>query len=326
MKYIVLLCVFIAVVLASVSDEIAMKKFIAFQHKYNKIYKSDEELLHRFAIFKENLVKAEQYQKREKGSATYGVTKFSDLCESEFRSTYLLPHMNISNIQKAPVANVKSLPKVLKSSTNFDWRSKGVITPVYNQEQCGSCWAFSATETIESYWALAGNSLVELSVQQIVDCDTAGEDEGCDGGWPYGAYEYIIGANGQELLADYQYTGEDGTCQFNSADIGATISSWQYVAEGGNESPMMPWVTSKGPLSICVDASSWSYYTGGVISTCTQNLDHCVQLTGYSPEDGYSVWNVRNSWGSDWGVDGYIYLERNQNMCGCAEVVTVPIV
>jgi len=223
-----------------------------------------------------------------------------------------------------PVANFIAKKDVTQKGS-FDWNSKGAITPVKNQGQCGSCWAFSATETIESYWFLAGNTLTALSPEQIVDCDTSGEDEGCNGGWPYGAYAYVMSAGGLDSEAAYPYSAEEGNsgnCNFSTAAIVAKISNWQYVTQSEDENAMFSWINGNGPLSICVDASSWSSYTGGVVQSCTQNLDHCVQMTGYQSVQGIDAWNVRNSWGSDWGNNGYIWLARGNDTCGCAQVVT----
>jgi len=314
-----LLILALAVCALAISRDAAVKKFAEFQHKYNKVYATDAEFQKRFEIFVNNLNNAELLQKREKGTATYGMTKFSDLSEEEFRSQYLMPKFSAKDAKPGKVAvfNKTVDPK----QSTFDWGTKGAITPVYNQGQCGSCWAFSATETIESYWFLAGNQLTQLAMQQIVDCDTT--DQGCNGGWTYDAYQYVESAGGIEPLSDYPYTAETGTCQFNAQDIVAKVSGWQYVTQDKDENAMMSWVQQTGPLSICVDASSWSSYTGGVVSSCTDSLDHCVQLTGYGTYSGQNAWNVRNSWGTDWGESGYIFLLIGQDTCGCAEVVTV---
>jgi len=168
-----------------------------------------------------------------------------------------------------------------------------------------------------------------LSEQQVVDCDTV--DQGCNGGWPYDAYQYVMGAGGQESESAYPYQATDGTCQFNSGDVVAKISNWAYVTQSSDEGAMQQFLYQKSPISVCVDASQWSSYTGGVLTAadCTTSLDHCVQATGWSQQtdsNGNTVtaWNIRNSWNTNWGVNGYIYLEYGQNTCGVASVVTVP--
>jgi len=318
MKALILLA--LVVCAFAIPHDEAVKSFADFQHKYKKSYATDAEFHRRFQIFKNNLAKAEQTQQKETATAKYGMTKFSDLTEEEFTSQYLMPKFSKKDMPKAPMAKFNS-SWTMPTQDSFDWNSKGAITPVYDQGQCGSCWAFSATETIESYWMLAGNSLTQLSMQQIVDCDTT--DQGCNGGWTYDAYQYVISAGGLEPLSDYAYTAETGTCNFQSSDVVAQISGWSYVTQSQDENAMLQWVTNSGPLSICVDASSWSSYQGGVVGECGTSLDHCVQLTGFSSVQNTDAWNVRNSWGTDWGEEGYIYLARGSDTCGCAEVVTV---
>jgi cathepsin F len=306
------------------SDSEIKKQFLAFQTKFNKTYATSEEFLNRYTIFKTNLAKADELNRRETGTATYGVTKFSDLSEEEFRRQYLMSKSLHSNVQslytRAPLVDV--VPNATIPADGMDWRDKGAITPVYNQEQCGSCWAFSATETIESYYHLCGHGLPNLSVQQVVDCDKT--SYGCEGGFTENAYEYVIKAKGQDSWKSYPYRAVDESCRFKPADIAAKISSYKYVTKSKDEKgAMLNWVTSNGPLSVCVDASSWSSYNGGVMKNCGKDIDHCVQVTGYSTQNGVPVWHVRNSWGTDWGIQGYILIERNHDVCAIAQDVTV---
>jgi C1A family cysteine protease len=290
-----------------------------FKTTYGKTYAANEEA-RRFAIFEQNLVKAAEFDAAD-AHATYGVTPFMDLHVDEFRANYLMDkaiHKNYTFeegrlAEKVP-APAAGLP------TSFDWRDKGAITAVYNQGQCGSCWAFSATETIESYNEICGNGLNHESMQQIVDCDTTAY--GCNGGWTSSAYNYIEQAGGIEPLADYPYTAVTGSCQFDASKINEKITGWKYVTQSADESAMQNWCNSNGPLSVCVDAASWQFYTGGVITSCGQQVDHCVQVTGWSTQQGTPAWNVRNSWGTSWGIDGYLYVERGQNMCAIGSTVT----
>jgi C1A family cysteine protease len=292
-----------------------------FKSKYGRVYASTQEEGNRFSIFKQNLRKAQRMNARDP-HARFGVTKFSDLTVDEFKSIFL---MNVSRpAVDAPIARA---PKNVQLPTSFDWSSKGALTPVKDQGQCGSCWDFSATETIESVCFLAGYPLTQLSEQQILDCDSS--DYGCNGGWPYNAYQYVIGAGGLETEADYPYTAQDGSCEFNSQDIECPITSWKYVTQSQDENAMQSFLYSNSPMSVCVDAEIWQTYTGGVItpsSNCGNSIDHCVQITGWQQMQGLNVWNVRNSWGADWGENGYIYVQIGSDVCSIAEVVTVPCV
>jgi len=248
----------------------------------------------------------------------------------EFASTHL---MNV-DFSKYVAPEAKDFTKTYKphvrdckpDPTNYNWVSCGVTTPIYNQGACGSCWAFSATETIESYFALDGNELTQLGVEQIVDCDTGGEDQGCNGGFPTGAYQYVESAGGIETLADYPYTaenGESGSCNFQSADVVADVSSYNSIS-GETGLYQQTSTSSGGPVSVCVDASSWQSYTGGVLTSCGDDVDHCVQLTGYANygESG-AYWIVRNSWGEDWGEQGFIWIEIGEDLCAIGDYATI---
>jgi C1A family cysteine protease len=303
------------------------QRFERFIVEHGKQYATLEEKEHRFAVFSQNVYEAEERTRRSP-MATFGVTKFSDLTKEEFAAKYLMPK-DVPQKQ-AGIEVVGYNQNFVAVPESFDWRqTKGIVSPVKDQEQCGSCYIFSATETVESVWAKAKNSLPILSEQQSVDCDT--NDSGCGGGWPYNVYDYMVSAGGIESEKAYPYTGEDGTCTFNAQNVDAKISSWKYVTQNLDENVMQNFLYTNSPLSVCVDASAWSSYTGGVITAgdCTTSLDHCVQATGWSVQkdptgNNVTVWNIRNSWNTNWGLEGYIYLEFGTNTCGVASVVTVP--
>jgi len=320
---ILVLIVFLGLAFAAspLHSDPARQEFIAFQHKYGKVYANSEDFEMRFSIFKSNVARAGKLQQKDP-LTKYGVTKFMDMTPDEFKNIVLMKRTIPNNRTKKNL--FKGDTPLIPEGTTFDWRNKGnVVTPVYNQAQCGSCWAFSITENIESQWALAGNALTQLSMQQVVSCDT--NDDGCGGGDPPTAYEYVIGAGGLESYADYPYTsenGDSGSCNFQSSDIVAHISSFTTI---GSEQQAQSYLTSNGPLSVCVDASSWQYYNGGIITTssdCGTSLDHCVMITGYGVQDGTNYWWVRNSWGTDWGQSGYLQVQSMQDVCGIAQEIT----
>jgi C1A family cysteine protease len=299
----------------------AYQLFLEFEQNFAKEYSSQTERLARFDIFRRNLDVVARLNE-ENGSPAFGVTKFMDLTQEEFRAAYLLPvPLDISKMPQGPVLPVPKTP--LSIPPSWDWRNKsGVISAVKNQAQCGSCWAFFATEQIESMWVLGGNTPVELAPQQIVDCDKT--CYGCGGGWTQKAFAYVITAGGQEDENDYPYVARNTQCTFDSSKVAAKIGNWSYVSQSANteNTTMLNYVANNGPLSVCVDAATWQYYTKGVLQKCGTSIDHCVQVTGYSTQDGVDVWNVRNSWAANWGVDGYIYVPRGRNMCLIATVAT----
>jgi len=331
MKTTLILLSLLAIVFAVSQHADVRQQFLAFQQKYHRVYKTAAEFEHRFNVFQENLRKAAVHQSKNP-KATFGVTKFSDLTEEEFSNFYLMSNVDAKSWVKPAAKNFsiegpKNKAGCSPNPTTFDWFTCGVCTPIYNQGQCGSCWAFSATETIESYYVIdTGAPVTSLSMEQIVDCDTS--DSGCGGGNPTTAYQYVQSAGGIELYSDYPYIaegGESGTCSFNSADVVATVSS-QAAINGETGLYQQASSSSGGPVSVCVDASSWSAYTGGVLTSCGNDVDHCVQLTGYN---GYgqsgSYWIVRNSWGTDWGLSGFIWIEIGQDLCSIGDYATVVV-
>lgn len=244
----------------------------------------------------------------------HGVTKFMDLTPAEFKARYLTykPSASPDDVQRV------TLPKAI--ADEVDWRTKGVLTPVKDQGQCGSCWAFSATEAIESFAKIAGQPLQKLSPQQINSCDKT--DGGCNGGDTPTAYEYVIGAGGMESNEAYPYTsgltGLTGICKFNKNNIVQSIAGYKRVAK--SEDALASSLEQKGPVSICLAAEAFQTYSGGILSLCPGMVDHCVQAVGYTAD----YWIVRNSWNTDWGEDGFIRLKRGKNICKIDTEITYP--
>jgi cathepsin F len=330
MKCVLLALLFAAAALALVDNDVQLRQqFNSFQRKYGKSYSTQDEFEHRFRIFKDNMKKASDLQKLNP-KATFGINQFSDLSHEEFASKYLM-NVDFSDYVAPPAKDfTQAYPENVRGCspdpTNYDWTNCGCDTPIYNQGACGSCWAFSATETIESYFCLAGNPLTQLSMEQIVDCDTGGEDQGCNGGFPSGAYQYVESAGGIEPLSDYPYTaegGESGQCNFQQSDVVATVTGYSSI-NGETGLYQQTSSSSGGPVSVCVDASSWQSYTGGVLTQCGNQVDHCVQLTGYANygESG-AYWIVRNSWGTSWGENGFIWIEIGQDLCSIGDYATI---
>jgi C1A family cysteine protease len=335
MKVVLVVLALLAFAIAArpqINDLIARKQWSEFKVKYSKNYETAAEEAQRFQIFKQSLQRAAKLQ-AENPRARFGVTQFSDLTAEEHAKFYRMPNLkNKLSFYEKPAAKNFSIPAKANvrgcspDPTNYDWNNCGVITAVYNQGQCGSCWAFSATETIESYFALDGGELTGLSMEQIVDCDTGGEDQGCNGGFPSGAYSYVESAGGLDPLSDYPYTageGESGSCQFNKQEVAATVTNSQSI-DGETGLYQQTSTSSGGPVSVCVDASSWQDYQGGVLTSCGESVDHCVQLTGYnSYGQSGAYWIVRNSWAADWGENGYIWVAIGQNLCEIGSYATV---
>jgi len=307
----------LAVVFASVDLE---TEFVKWTSTHQKMY-TPEEYQRRLAIFSANLDLIQQLNENSDNGATFALNKFADLTPQEFRS-YYNGHVasGKTDIEELELGQVDAPP-------TFDWISKGKTTPVKNQEQCGSCWAFSATENIESVWMIAKDltpaTFKPLAPQQIVDCDK--NDGGCNGGDTPTAYEYVIKAGGQDTEASYPYHAVNQACQFKPADVEVKITSYKRIT---GEANMLDATATVSPLSICVDAAQWQFYNSGVMtpSQCGTSLDHCVQIAGYDTSANPPYWNVRNSWGTDWGMAGFIRLEYGHNTCGLADEATTAVV
>jgi C1A family cysteine protease len=309
------------------SQSSQQEKNEAFLHllvKHDRDYTTSE-MFKRLSIFNENLREVELARKRHP-DATFSIdNEFFDWTPEERK---MLRNYKPSQSQplKAVAKRVDASRTIVSSTPSFDWNnhSPQVVGDVRNQEQCGSCWAFSVSEAIASSKAISSQStVVPLSPQELVDCDT--NDDGCNGGDPPNTYAWLLSGNGMMTEADYPYQGVGGQCQYNAAQANTHISGWMYMDESDNatSAQVQTLIQHYGPPSVCVCASDWSYYSGGVMSNCCTQLDHCVQLTGFDNTNGY--WNVRNSWGTSWGYSGYIHLALG-NTCGVLTEATWPFV
>jgi C1A family cysteine protease len=301
---------------AALTLEQQFDEYCAF---WNKTYPSATERLARFNNFKASAVEiafhnAKNAKAGKADGAWFGFSKYADWTKEEVLK---LNGFRPSKPLQAPISAKRAAGKAPLLDA-IDWVAAGKTTPVKDQGQCGSCWAFSTVETAESANLMAGKSVVPGSPQEVVDCDS--QDAGCNGGDPQEALGWVV-SNGLESEDAYPYQATDGTCAQDSSKN--VLSIKQVVPVAGSESAIYNALKKYGPLSICADASQWSNYGGGVLTAdqCGQDIDHAIQLTGYSPNNG-GYWIVRNSWGSDWGENGFIRLQYGSNTCGITSEVT----
>lgn len=247
-----------------------------------------------------NLAKIAAHNADKTQTHTLGVTQFSDLTQEEFVSKYLTTKVN------EKFTDVSHSRTATPSNGDIDWVASGKVSKVKNQGQCGSCWAFSATAAMESAFLIAGQSVL-LSEQQLVDCSRAYGNQGCSGGWMDSAFKYVID-HGIANEAEYPYVARNQNC---GKDGGASKISG-FVDVPGCEN--LENALSARPVSVAVDASVWSQYRGGVISSCGTNVNHGVLLVGSN--DGF--WKIKNSWGEGWGENGFVRLAKGNTCAVCS--------
>ncbi|XP_069356530.1 uncharacterized protein [Maniola hyperantus] len=315
----VLLCV-TAIVLAKKAPPYNLKEgpkhFEDFIDAHNKIYDSEEEKAMRYEIFLKNVEHINQLNAKN-NHTEFGVNKFSDLTLQEFLTIVTclkLPSEYLQNC-KAAVPRTVNKYKDLGIPTQFDWRDKNVVTRVKNQGRCGSCWAISTIGNVESISAIKTGKLVELSQQQLVDCDK--KDYGCQGGRMDTALEYLI-SNGSMSSASYSYEAKRKQCRYDSAKVAVKVKD--CIVTKGTEEFIAEQLVAIGPLSIAIDATPLMQYKGGVINgdDCRlyQSPNHAVLLVGYGVDNNMPYWVVKNSWGVNIGEKGYFRMQRGVNCLG----------
>jgi len=244
------------------------------------------------------------------GEHTMGITKFSDLTKEEFKAQYL----TLKTPNGLCLPSTKFLKSVETIPSELDWRTKGGVSPIKNQLQCGSTWAFSAVAYLESQSLIKNKKAVTYSEQQIVDCDQA--DYGCSGGLMQTALQYIQ-VNGIESDVLYPYKGYAQTCQYDKTKVIASASDI-HCYENLSNSQIQSYLNTVGPLSVAVDATTFSFYTSGILDCKGKALNHAILVVGYTSD----IWILKEAWGKDFGEEGFLRVQNKpDHNCAIGEYI-----
>lgn len=295
--------------------------FAEFIHKHNRSYRIGSRRYNAaFRAFKESLSRAARLNAAGEGDAVYGITRFSDYSEEQFALQFLSKRTEriklLNNSRHLPLLSAPQIELPLK----VDWRDRLVVTGVNDQGACGACWAFSDVETLESMYAISTGNLTRLSAQELIDCSLGGL--GCVGGDICSTLDWM---SQHAVLPSplYPLTLHDNRCALRTSmeesGIGVRVREYACLSMVGSELLMLQLLAQHGPLTAAVDATSWRDYLGGVIRyNCEASVNHAVQIVGYDLSDPLPHFIVRNSWGTAFGMDGYLKIAIGQNVCGIA--------
>lgn len=306
-------------------DEVSMtEKHEQWMAQHGRVYKDEAEKAKRFKIFKETVEYIEAFNKAGNKSYVLGINQFADMTNEEFLSTSTgyKPRKDVSRGTSFRYADVSEVPP------SMDWRKKGAVTDVKDQQTCGCCWAFSAAAAVEGIHLLKTGDLISLSEQELVDCVT--DNYGCGGGFMDTAFKFIVD-NGLAAESAYPYQAADGTCNRDqAASPAARITGYDDVPQN-NEDALLQ-AAANQPVSVGIDGSDINFrnYQSGILTgECGTEITHAVTLVGYgTSEDGTKYWLIKNSWGTSWGEGGYMRIQRDidapEGLCGIAKLASYP--
>jgi len=348
----------------------AFEKYI---QDFNKVYTSDDEKSERYAVFLESQARIARLNALNDPVPVHPADQSSAPAEPVFGLTFTSDRFQHEKTRRGRkgygrAATAKDMAPVLEAAItdtpkSVDWRNTRAVTPVKNQGQCGSCWAFSTAETVESahYLSKVGADVpILFSPQQIASCVTT--MDGCGGGDTAVAFKYLEGEKyGLAPASFWEYAqgltptntcgAKSCTQKCKSHNLKTTVTDAFYIGPSAHVnsfsyatppctgtcgsqdlSKLAKNLAAKGPVSICVNAGAWDDYTGGVMTSKAcggygyDDLDHCVQLVGFNTTAPKPYWIVRNSWATSWGEEGYVYLEYSKNTCGLANEAIIPTI
>ncbi|XP_034340182.1 cathepsin W [Arvicanthis niloticus] len=308
--------------------------FKLFQIQFNRSYSNPAEYTRRLSIFAHNLAQAQWLQQEDLGTAEFGETPFSDLTEEEFGQLY--------GHQRAP-ERIPNMVKKIESEKwgtvppTCDWRkATNIISSIKNQGNCACCWAVAAADNIQALWSIQYHQFVDLSVQELLDCNRCGN--GCNGGFVWDAYETVLNNSGLASEKDYPFQANWKPHRCLAKEYKKVAWIQDFIMLSSNEQAIARHLATHGPITVTINMKLLQNYQKGVIkatpSSCDpQHADHSVLLVGFGREKGgmqtgkaltqsrkprrsTPFWILKNSWGVQWGEKGYFRLYRGNNACG----------
>ena len=332
-----------------------LSDFERFEYDFGKRYGSAEERAYRMGVFYANVAEIEATNAKNLGFYSE-VNAFADMTWDEFQHAYLMTPQNECSATTGGPRRASSVPL----PKSVDWRSKGIVSAVKNQGHCGSCWTFSTTGALEAAYNMAAgmkNTNISLSEQQLVDCAQAFDNHGCSGGLPSHAFEYgesialrtphsinryvrltpsaaptlpVMYNGGLDTEEAYPYEGKNGSsCRYKPKNAGVHVEGVVNITRY-DERELVEAVGLIKPVSVAFQvAKDFRFYKSGTYTSkecesTPQSVNHAVLAVGYSLD---AYWIIKNSWGTDWGMDGYFHMGPvGHNMCGISTCASYPLV
>ncbi|XAR61705.1 Actinidain [Bertholletia excelsa] len=307
--------------------------FDAWCKEHGKTYSSEQERLYRLKVFEDNYAFVTHHNRFSNSFYALSLNAFADLTHHEFKASRLgLSYAPSTDSRgfgsgQSMIAEPSSVSDLLSS---VDWRKSGAVTPVKDQGSCGACWAFSATGAMEGINKIVTGSLVSLSEQELIDCDRT-YNTGCNGGLMDYAYQFVIKNHGIDTEKDYPYQGVERSCNKKKLKRHiVTIDSYTDIPQNNEKHLLQAVATQPVSVGICGSERAFQLYSKGIFTgPCSTSLDHAVLIVGYGSENGVDYWIIKNSWGTSWGMNGYMHMLRNsgnsEGVCGINMLASYPV-